>query len=132
MKTIKQRIEALERSNRRHRYVSLASALIVLVMVAVAAAPKDNPETETRTGTPFSYMMDQQSVAEVIRAKKFEVVNDRGVPVVTLEWSRLSNCGEIQTRNLAGKSLFTVSADDFGNGKVSTHNSNGQRLWFAP
>ena len=44
MYTIENRIEALERSDRRHRYISIALALVVLVMVEVVAGPKDVPE----------------------------------------------------------------------------------------
>ena len=93
MKSIEQRIEALERSNRWHRYVNITLALTVLVMVAVAGTPHDKPKK--KSGMTVRELLEQpipeypQKKTDVIRAQRFEVVDPDGDPVVILDSTAL-------------------------------------------
>ena len=70
-----------------------------------------------------------QSVPDVIRAKKFEVVNDEGKVIVelwNLEIGGVDN-GVLVTRDSAGKALVGLGASS-GGGIVVTENGKGQTL----
>jgi hypothetical protein len=67
-----------------------------------------------------------ETAPDLIRAKKFQVVNEAGMPVVTLQsWS---GGGWIETRNHQGKHLFAVAANDGGDGALSTYSAEGKGL----
>jgi hypothetical protein len=70
-----------------------------------------------------------QSVPDVLRAKKFEVVNDEGKVIVrlsNLEGGGVDN-GMLETRNSAGQRLVALGAIP-GGGVVETQNGKGQTL----
>jgi hypothetical protein len=109
--TLEQRIERLERQNARLKLafgVLAAGAICVLVLGQVAPA-----------SSPARPLLLPERVA----AKRFEVINDAGKPVVTLmSWQQ---GGWIETRDNSGRRLFDVSATDDGNGLLSTYNKEG-------
>ncbi len=71
-----------------------------------------------------------QSVPDVLRAKKFEVVNDAGIPVVTLE--TFKEVGVISTTDSLGNLLCLIlpkiKSDGVSLGSLVTMNSKGQTL----
>ena len=106
--TIEERIERVEKQNRRLKWVVTALCVVgVSAFVAGQAAP--------------------EGVPDVIKAKKFEVINEVGLPVVALRsWDKLG--GGIDTWNHQGQSLFAVGANDAGDGSVATFNAEGKEL----
>jgi len=71
-----------------------------------------------------------QTVPDVIQAKKFEVVNDEGVAVVTLD--SFQESGVIHTTDSLGDKVFVVVAEKnlsgVSIGTVTTLNGKGQTL----
>ena len=107
MLSIEDRLAALEKSNRRLRIALVAAAL---GGAALAGFGFTRP-------TP---------VPDLIQAKKFEVVNDHGTPVVWMETGPKG--GSIHTTNREGKRLFTATADEDGTGRIATLDGNGHDL----
>jgi hypothetical protein len=113
--TLEERIERLERQNRRLR---AAFGVFVVGAVCVLIAGQAAPVT-SRSASPAGPLL----LPERVRAKRFEVINDAGKPVVTLmSWEQ---GGWIETRDNSGRRLFDVSATDDGNGLLSTYNKEG-------
>ena len=104
---IEQRLNRLERQNRRMKkgMIGMVVAGFSLLVMAQASPPK---------------------IHDLIRAKKIEVVSDNGRRVILLESWKLG--GRISTNNKKGKTLFTVSATDNGNGLIATYSSKGKKL----
>ncbi|HOO17638.1 MAG TPA: hypothetical protein PK920_07570 [Phycisphaerae bacterium] len=109
--TLEERIGRLERQNRWLKAafgVLAAGAVAVLVLGQVA---------------PSSAPTGPLLLPERVRAKRFEVINDAGKPVVTLmAWEQ---GGWIETRDNEGRRLFDMSATDDGHGLFSTYNKEG-------
>jgi hypothetical protein len=108
--TVEQRLTRLERQNRTLK-LGLAGLIVAagtaLLMGQAAPPPATHP-----------------AVPDVVRARRFEVVNEAGVPVVTLMgWE---HGGWIETRDNRGRRLFDVSATDDGAGLLSTYNQHGR------
>ena len=117
--TIEERIERVEKQNRRLKWAMTATSVVVAavlvgVIVAVVFA--------VRQPAPPTAL----AVADVIQAKEFQVVDDVGSAVVTLRSWKLG--GRIETRNHQGKRLFSVAAADDGSGTLSTYNAEGKEL----
>jgi len=112
--TLEERIGRLERQNRRLKAAfGLLAAAVVGVLVLGQVAPSSAP-----TGPLL--------LPERVRAKRFEVINDAGKPVVTLmAWE---HGGWIETRDNQGHRLFDMSATDDGHGLFSTYNKDGTGL----
>lgn len=111
--TIIERLERLERQNRRLRaLLAVLGAVLGSALLMGQRAPASRPAAAGRDALP------------VIRARRFEVVNDAGQAVVTLmTWEK---GGWIETRDHAGHRLFDVSATDDGAGLLSTYNREGR------
>jgi hypothetical protein len=134
MSTNEDRIESLENQVRRQRRwnITLGAAIVAGGLMAA---------TSVRT------------VPDVIQAKKFEVVNDEGMRVVTLRASKgagvimnhdkmgrrtfvVSNIegkdgmsqGQARTLNGDGKSLVRISASESGEGVLTTHGNEGRQI----
>ena len=103
--TIEERIERVEKQNRR-----LKGAMTALCVVAVGAivAGQATPE----------------GVPDVIRAKRFEVVNEQGRAGVVLANSE--HGGRVEVQNHCGKTVSTMSATEAG-GLVSACDAEGKR-----
>jgi hypothetical protein len=102
-----QRLNKLERQNKRMKkgMIGMVLAGISLLVMAQAAPPK---------------------VHDLIRAKKIEVVSDKGQTVISLEgWE---HGGMISTYNKKGLNLTSVAANDGGDGLITTYNSKGKKL----
>ncbi len=100
--TIEERLDHLEKANRRWRVFAVSLSLVLAVGLFMAQGRS-------------------QMVPDVIRAKKIEVVGKNGAPVVSLSaWDR---GGRIHTMTNTGKMLFEATA-----GEVSVYNNKGQKL----
>ncbi len=73
--TTEHRIERLERTNRRYRW-GITIVIFAAMIVGAAGAGDD--------------------VSDVIRAKRFEVVNEEGRPVVSLAGPTCAGCARFQ------------------------------------
>lgn len=105
---LQRRLEAVEKSSRRWKWATLALGLTLLTLTAVAA---DKPE---------------RSTPEVVIARKFVAVNERGEPVAFLGHSK--NVGLVGISDSQGHLVFVASANDRGNGIVATYNGEGRKL----
>jgi len=102
-----ERLNRLERQNRRLKYWTVVMVLagLALLIMGQALPPK---------------------VHDLIRAKKIEVVSESGTRVILLEsWAR---GGWISTFNEKGKILFDASATDKGSGTIHIFNSQGKEI----
>ena len=104
---IEQRIAHLERSN-RHLRIGLVILTIAITTVLIVGQAK--PE----------------KVPDVIQAKQFQVVNDKGQKLVRLGAPRGE--GGITTYNDKGQALVTLSVMPNGDGAITTLNGKGQNL----
>jgi hypothetical protein len=112
--TLEERIERLERQNGRLKAaIGLLAVGAICVLIVGQSAP---------TSSPAHPLL----LPERVRAKRFEVINDAGKPVVTLmAWEQ---GGWIETRDNDGHRLFDVSATDDGHGLLSTYNKEGNEM----
>jgi len=105
---VEQRVLKLERQNRRLRLT-----LSVLCAVGVGALVMGQTTKPT--------------VPDVIRAKRFEAVDDKGRSLAVIE--ALTHGGIIETRGPGGlEPMFLVSANTEGDCVVVTHNGDGKQL----
>ena len=100
--TIEERFEQLERVNRRWRTVALSLGLVIGAGLIMAQGGANH-------------------VADVIQIKRLEVINKKGVAVVTLESDQRG--GRILTTTTDGNLLFET-----GGGEISLYNGQGQKL----
>ena len=111
MSTLEQEVRTLQKQVRRQRRWNIALGGLVLVGGLMAATAA-------------------KSVPDVIQAKTFEVVNDAGVAVVTLE--SFKDAGAINLTDKNGNmTFFALSAEDkdgMSLGMVTTRNGKGQTL----
>ena len=165
MKTIEDRIGALERSNRQHRYVSIALALVVLAAVSIAGGPRQD-ETDPDKKAPMREFLKElkqhrawtegllaHGTIDVIRAKKFEVVNDDGQSLVKLttaengegmvviqspkgqvlvELNATEHGGAVGVQNKTGQRGCTMVVDEHGKGQISVRDRNGKFRTLTP
>ena len=134
MSSLEQEVRTLQKQVRRQRRWNIGLGALVIVGGLMAATA-------------------EQSVPDVIQAKKFEVVNDEGKAVVTLEVFQgggvINSCdkkgnmmflvldeigkdgvsrGTVHTRNGKGQTLVELGATREGEGMVETQNGKGQTL----
>jgi hypothetical protein len=98
--TTEQRVERLERTNRRYRW-GIVIVIFAAMIVGAAGAGDDVPD--------------------VIRARKFEVVNEEGTTLVALSGDE--DGGTVTTSSAKGTTLVKLGADVDGNGFVTTSSS---------
>ncbi|HUY91407.1 MAG TPA: hypothetical protein VMV10_21895 [Pirellulales bacterium] len=110
MQSFEARLAAIEKSNRRWKWMTLTLALVLLSVTGIAA------------GTPEK----DENVPEVIYARKFVAVNDRGEPVAFMGHSK--NVGMVSVAGPGGDLLVVASATDNGDGIITTYNDEGHRL----
>ena len=101
MRTLEDRVVALEATQRRYRCLVAAMALTVLATMLLAAGPKPVPD--------------------VIRAKRFEVMGQQGKPVVAV-WGT-ERGGWVYLYNDQGRELVTL-----GGGTVAVLNAERRKL----
>jgi hypothetical protein len=125
---LESRLTALERSNRRLQRTVRALALVIVAALVAGARGGD--------------------VVDVLRARRIEIVGERGGPLVVLtqeaghgvaallddggNWkvqlNALSGGGTITTKGARGEELVTVGFDDRGNGALRTASASGTPL----
>ncbi len=105
--TTEERLERLERQNRRMKngFTLLALVLASAVIMGQALSAR---------------------VPNVIRAKKFEVVNDKDKTMVELGSTRLFGYVFVSNRN--GQAVATISTNHTGDGMIRTTDSLGRPL----
>jgi hypothetical protein len=107
VENLEQRIVAIEKSNRHWKLGNAAVGMALLLVVAVAAekAPQ---------------------IPEVVIARKFVALNERGEPVAVLGHTK--NVGIIGVSDCDGNMVFAASANDEGDGVVTTYDGAGHEL----
>jgi len=105
---IEDRLKAIEKSNRRWKWSAILLGVAFMAMTNIAA---DKPDDAT---------------PDIIYARKFVAVNERGEPVAFMGHS--NNVGMISIADAKGTLLFAASATDTGHGVVSTFDAEGRRL----
>lgn len=110
--TIEQRIEKLECQNRRLRWTvtGLVGAVVAALIMGQAAATSGGPEA-----------------ANIIRARRIEIVNAEGQPAVVLGMTT-NNAGTIMTMGAKGEKLVNLGVTTNGEGLISTGNRKGNEL----
>ena len=103
--TIEERFERLERTNRRYRW-GITLVIFAAMIVGAAAAGDDVPD--------------------VIRARKFEVVNEDGKSVVVMQSWKLG--GWVHVTGNKGNLTFSISHTDDGDGAVRMLSHKGTQL----
>ena len=109
MQTTEQRLERLEKRNRR---LTAALTLMVVAMCAVV--------TMAATGENYG-------VFDVVKARRIWVTNDAGKIVVTLD-ANDGGDGLVFTQSAKGKDLVTLNSTPYGDGTVTTFQPNGKEL----
>ena len=103
--TTEQRIQRLERTNRRYRW-GIAIVIFAAMIVGAAGAGDD--------------------VSDVIRARKCEVMNEEGTPVaLTRSWEP---GGGVNVTGNKGTPTCIISHTDDGDGMVTTPSARGTPL----
>ncbi len=105
--THQQRLERLEKQNKRIKWAAVGIGAVFLCMVT-------------------SGQSKPQQIPRVIRAHAFEVVNEKGMVVAKLEAS--DQGGLIYTKNDLGHTVFAMGTDTVGNGTFYTLNRYGRKL----
>ena len=110
MSSLEQEVRTLQRQVRRQRRWNLALGALVVVGGSMAATA-------------------ERSIPDVVQAKKFEVVNDEGEKLVSLEnlVGGGVDHGQVVTWSSTGRPLAGFSAGP-GGGTVHTANGKGQML----
>lgn len=106
MNTIEIRLQKLEATNRRYK-------TILVLMIA-------------SFGIIFMAFRSPKTVADVIQAKRFEVVDDKGNVLVNL--SQDNGKGTIKTYNQAGKKLVNITYTTNQEGFLSLEDGKGQEM----
>ena len=105
METIETRLQRLERQNRIYRNLFILAGLALVAAVSYGAT---------------------KPVPEVIRARKFEAVNEGGTVVIKLTQRR--NNGEIKILNEDRKSGVRLGIANDGSGRIGLFSKEGKEL----
>ncbi len=111
--TLEARVEALERSASRWRVLAILAFLLACGLAFIGLAPAGGSE-------------QQGTVPELIRARRIEIVNATGNPVLTL--TQNDSGGIIATQSPSGQILVTVTATATGEGVIALADRAGRRL----
>jgi hypothetical protein len=114
MRTLEQRLDQLERSNRRYRLALGAGALAWAGLFTAGAALSDAGE-----------------VHDVLRTRQLEVVGDNGELYVWLGKSDIAPAGAVATYDEQGRPLcllVAVAGPEGVSGAIGTFHSEGRRL----
>lgn len=109
MNTVEERLRQLEQSVRRWQKMTVGLGLVLAAGVTLAATGSD--------------------VAEVIRCRSLEIVDEKGQWVVSLDAWLLG--GRIDVRNAAGKRTTTIAQSDNSNGMLKVFSSDEKNLVYA-
>jgi hypothetical protein len=113
--TIEKRVERLEATNRHLRWM----------LTALGAAAV----TGLILGAGESGRRSADEVADVIRARAFEVIGSDGQRLVNIGPSRNGNAGHIDVFNDRGRDVVGLNVDSVtGNGQIRTCNRAGHTL----
>jgi len=128
--TVEQRIETIERSLRRWRRIA-ASLCVVLVVIGTAAAC-DGDDANNAGAVATS---GQEGIPDVIKARRFEVVNEDGVPVVvagaTTNGIGVLSAGEVKVVK-KGTIVVVLGTDAEGNGVLHSVNKDRKTNFRFP
>ncbi len=104
MNQIEQRILKLEKSLRAYRIFLSTSVIILIAVVLMSSAKKEE-------------------VPDLIKAKAFQVVDDKGNVLVLINKERGN--GQVATYNPAGQKLVRLFTSDGDAGAINTFDGNG-------
>jgi len=110
--TLEARVEALERSASRWRVLAILGFLLACGMAVLGAAPVGAEQ--------------EGQIAELLRARRIEIVGAAGGPVLTL--TQNDSGGIIATQSPSGEILVTVTATATGEGVIALADRAGRRL----
>lgn len=106
--SLEQRIAQLEKNNRFYRLCVAGSLLAV-------------------AGLVFMSFNNKKTAPDVIEAKAFHVVDDRGKVIV--EINKEDGNGQLTTFTPAGKKLVSLFTSDGGGGGINTFDKNGEVIF---
>lgn len=106
MQALEDRLQKLERTNRRWRWAALGLGTALVAMSAMAAHRADD-------------------VADLVQARRFEMVNDKGLPLVAIE--QVGGAPLISLRSQEGDPAVTILATDEG-GHLTIANEKLQQV----
>jgi len=107
MNTVEQRLASIEASLRRWRRGTLGLAVAFGLLTIVAAQPPGPPRAP-----------------DLIRAQRFEVVDDDGNTLLTLRANKSGN-GLLESFTKDGQRLALITSNDRRNGVVGVYNPKG-------
>ncbi len=120
------RINSLEQRLGRARNVSVALA-VALVVNFLWAGTHDRRITENNSAIKKVHAAEPaDAVKELVRAKRFEVVNDAGKVLVVM--TEVGGAGAVVTINPQGQSLVELVKTVDGQGAVIARNAQGKRV----
>jgi hypothetical protein len=109
--TVEQRMDQLEKRNKRLTIALTMMAVAMCAMVTMAA----------------KYRVEKEGLFEMVATRQINVMNDAGKVVVTLSANDDGN-GMIRTRSAKGNDLVDLTSTEGGNGTVRTFQPNGKKL----
>jgi hypothetical protein len=113
MQTIEERLDQLEKRNRRLTAALAVLTVAMCAMVTMAATDLDQ--------------YGKMGVFDTVVAKRLWIQNDAGQIVIALVKAEGGN-GMLMTMSAKGKELVTLGATVGGEGAVTTYQSNGKRV----
>lgn len=105
MKTVEERLKFLEARLRRYQGLTIIIGVVLVALVTISATP---------------------TIPDVIKARKFEVVNPQGVTVATLKSWELG--GWLDIRNNEGNITTNINQSDDGIGAIGIYSKGENDL----
>ena len=109
--TVEQRLDQLEKRNKRLTAALTVMAVMMCAVVTMAA----------------KYRVEKEGLFEMVATRHINVMNDAGKVVVTLSANDDGN-GMIRTRSAKGNDLVDLTSTEGGNGAVKTYQPNGKPM----
>jgi len=106
--SLEQRVAQLEKNNRFYRLCFAGSLLVV-------------------AGLVFMSFNNKKTVPDVIEARAFHVVDDKGKVIVKI--NKEDGNGQLTTFTPAGKKLVSLFTSDGGGGGINTFDKNGEVIF---
>jgi len=105
MKTVEERLKFLETRLRRYQGLTMLIGIVLVALVTISASP---------------------TIPEVIKARKFEVVNPEGVTVAVLKSWALG--GWLDIRSNKGTRTTHIAQNDEGGGFLAVYSEEGNEV----
>ncbi len=107
--SLEDRVLALERTAKRWRRAAVVLGVVVLVTGTVAASQEEEP-------------------TKLIRARRFEVINERGVPVVAMTSDKRNDSGIVVVSNSKRRPIVGLTPGPQGQGGLIVYNERRRNV----